>query len=416
MNWKRILLIVGFIAFVILFAVILYFLFFATRPKPATPPAEVIPVTGLPSIEGKERIPSSRPQQQAVPPSETALPEGVIPIAPELPATAAESQGGPVRMALVQTNKSIGNTLAADGESLITFDANSGLAYRIKPDGSSERLTDKTFAGAYNVEWSPQADRAVFQFPDNSNIVYDFNRSKTFVLPKHWDKLRFSPDGSQLVFKSLGDDPQNQWLAVSNIDGTGARGVENMGDKAGLFTASWSPSDQIVGSFRDGVSYDRQKIYFIGKNKESFDSTTIEGRGFEYIWSPLGDKILYSVYSSASEYIPELWIMDAIGNSIGTNKRHITIQTWAHKCTFTDNDYAYCAVPKELIIGAGLLPSYGDAGEDVIYKLDLTTGTKTKIAEPPEKHTISKIVVSRDESVLYFTDKDTGQIFKIDLK
>lgn len=415
MNWKRILLVIGFVALVILFAVILYFLFFAPRPKPSIPPSQVVPPIGLPTIPGQDRV-QPTPAVPARPPSEVTIPENVIPIGTELPATAVESQGGPVRMALVQTNKNLNTALAPDGKTLVTFDALSGLVYRISPNGKSEKITDKTFAGAYNVEWSGQADKAIFQFPDNSNIVYDFNRSKTYVLPKHWDKMRFSPDGNQLIFKSLGDDPENQWLAISNIDGTGARGVENMGVKAGLFTASWSPSDQIVGSFRDGVSYDRQKIYFIGKNKESFDSTTIDGRGFEYIWSPLGDKIMYSVYSSASEYMPELWMMDAIGNSIGTNKRRITIQTWAHKCTFTDNDNAYCAVPKELIIGAGLMPSYGDAGEDVIYKLDLTTGTKTKIAEPPERHTISKVTASRDESVLYFTDKDTGQIFKIDLK
>ena len=108
--------------------------------------------------------------------------------------------------------------------------------------------------------------------------------------------------------------------------------------------------------------------------------------------------------------------MDAIGESIGNNKRHITVQTWAHKCTFSNNTTVYCAVPKELITGAGLLPSYGDAGEDHIYKLDLITGTKEKIAEPPERHTISSIIVSQDESLLYFTDKNSGQMYKIDLK
>lgn len=412
MNWKRILLIIGFILLIVVIAVLLYFLFFA--PKKPTPPPVPTPTPGiLPAIPGAERVPTPIRLPPATP---STLVPGVPVIGAELPSTAQEAVGGKVRMALVQANNSLNPRLAQDGKSIVTFDSTNGKAYRIGSDGSLSPLTEQTFTGAYNVKFSPQADKAVFQFPDDSNIVYDFANKKSYVLPKHWDKFDFSPSGDQLSFKSLGDDPDNQWLAISNIDGSGARGIENMGDKAGLFTPSWSPSDQIVGSFRDGVDFNRQKIYFIGKNKENFKSTTIDGRGLEYIWSPNGDKILYSVYSTQSEYNPELWIMDAIGESIGNNKRHITVQTWAHKCAFTTNETVYCAVPKQLITGAGLLPSYGDKEEDHIYKLDLTTGTKEKIAEPSERHTISTIIVSQDESVLYFTDKDTGQIFKIDLK
>ncbi|MEK7648786.1 MAG: hypothetical protein AAB400_02590 [Patescibacteria group bacterium] len=417
MNWKRILLILGFILLVIVFAVLLYFLFFAPKKPAPLPVVPAVPIGGLPTVPGADRPPI--PPGAPTPPTPTP-PVGLAPDIPvvgrELPPTAQLAQGGPVRMAILETNKNINPRLASDGKSLVTFDSSTGKAYRVTPNGVLEPLTDQSFAGAYNVKFSPQADKAVFQFPDTSNIVYDFTNKKSYVLPKHWDTFDFSPAGDQLAFKSLGDDPDNQWLAISNIDGTGARGIEHLGAKAGLFTPSWSPSDQIVGSFREGVDFNRQKIFFIGKNKENFRSMIIDGRGLEYIWSPDGDKILYSIYTTQSEYNPELWIIDAIGESIGNNKRHITVQTWAHKCTFTNNNTAYCAVPKELITGAGLLPSYGDTGEDEIYKLDLTTGTKTKIAEPSERHTISSIVVSKDETLLYFTDKDTGQIYKIDLK
>lgn len=414
MNWRRILLIIGFILLIIVLGILLYFLFFAPKKPAPAPVVPSVPTGGLPTIPGGERpvAPAIIPQPQA--PSELA--PGVQVIGAELPPNAQQAVGGKVRAALVQQNKNLNPRLAADGRSVATFDTVTGKAYRIAPDGTLTTLTEQTFAGAYSVKFSPQTDRAVFQFPDNSNLAYDFTNKKSYVLPKHWDKFEFSPTGDQLSFKSLGDDPDNQWLAIANIDGSGARGIENMGNKAGLFTPSWSPSDQIVGSFRDGIDFNRQKIYFIGKNKENFRSTNIEGRGLEYIWAPDGDKILYSVYSTQSDYNPELWVMDAIGESIGNNKRHITVQTWAHKCAFVDNNTLYCAVPKELITGAGLLPLYADKEEDHIYKLDLTSGVKTKIAEPPERHTISSIVVARDESVLYFTDKDTGQIYKMDLK
>ena len=107
--------------------------------------------------------------------------------------------------------------------------------------------------------------------------------------------------------------------------------------------------------------------------------------------------------------------MNALGDEIGDNRRRLKLNTWAHKCAFADNETVYCAVPVTLKDGAGLLPSYGDVEEDHIYRIDLTTGYRQRIAMPAEKHTIQTLVVSKDQDVLYFVDKFEGNLFKIDL-
>lgn len=404
--WKRILLIIGFVIVVILLALLLYYVFFRPPKKPpviVTPPP---PISGLPSA-GEYTV---QPRPTPIP----TTPPTVI-LREEIPATAQEAQGGPVQIQEIQQGSNRSTHLDGDGKSVVTFDEFSGTFYRVGPDGVPTKMSEQKFTGAQEITWTPQADKAFIQFPDGSNIVYDFEKQRQTTVPPHWNEPSFSPDGDQMSFKSLAEDPDNRWFAVANADGTNARAVEPLLKKAGLFIPSWSPSGQVAGFFHEGVDFDRQKLFFLGLNGENFKAAVVPGRGLELKWSPRGDRLLFSVYSRSSAFKPELWIVDALGDAIGNNRKRLRLNTWAHKCTFADNDTVYCAVPLTLEEGAGLLPTWGDSGEDHIYKVDLETGERTKVAQPPEKRTMDSIVVSKDQDVLYFVDKNEGNLFKIDL-
>lgn len=424
-NWKRIALILGFIFIVILFAYLLYRFFFATPPAPpiVPPPAEELPpVTGL--IPGERRIsPPSLIEKKVRPapgPNEAIItPTEEITVPPTERAlvleTARDPLNNPLPVRQIQEDMNINPQLASDGRSIATFDSYTGEFLRIQPDGTPERMTDKTFVGAEKVTWSPDSTKAVMKFIDLSTVVYDFEKKKQYVLPEHWDEFTFSPDGKQLAFKSIPKAPENRWIVITNPDGSGPQLIAPMGDRNGTFEVSWSPSDQIVAYYRRGEDRDRQKIYFVGKYDENFKSMIVNGRSIVSQWSPGGEQLLYSGYTVDSELKPELWIIDAIGDSIGSNQRFLGVQTWADKCTFADTSTLYCAVPKELIRGAGLIRAAGDTGEDEIYKINTTNGYKERIASFDVKHTIQKIILSSDQSILYFVDKDSGNIFQIQL-
>jgi len=414
MDWKRILLIIGFLLLVGAIGFLLYLFFFAPPPPPQEPekPPEII--TGLPEA-GPAQPPVLRPEVPTTP-TGVALPVGGEVVAqPALPATASEAQGGAVQIKELEPDRALAPTLAADGENIVSFDIYDGTFTRFTPDGQAEKLTDQTFLGAEEIQWSPDAKRAVIGFIDESNIVYDFETKQQITLPKHWENFDFSPSGKEMVFKSLANDVENRFLVIANDDGSGARALESLGERAGLFDVKWSPSDQVVAIVREGIDGSRQRLYFVGKNGENFKSAVVEGRGLEMKWSPQGDRLLYSGYTAESEFKPELWIMNALGESIGSGRQPLKVQTWAEKCSFGDNETLYCAVPKTMERGAGLLKSVGDTNEDAIYKIDLTTGSKVKLAEPPEPHTMGQIVISKDQSVLYFTDKDTGRLYSMRL-
>jgi len=142
----------------------------------------------------------------------------------------------------------------------------------------------------------------------------------------------------------------------------------------------------------------------------------IEGRGFQPQWSPEGDQLLYSVYSSKNDLKPMLWIVNAQGENIGTGRKSLNVETWAEKCTFANNSDLYCAVPEKLDEGAGLFPELAKNTTDRLYKIDTKTGLKKLIAIPDEKYNMSNLIISENGNNLYFTDETTKRIYKIQLQ
>jgi hypothetical protein len=142
----------------------------------------------------------------------------------------------------------------------------------------------------------------------------------------------------------------------------------------------------------------------------------VEGLDFRPKWAPTGKQLLYSVASSTTDWRPQLWVVDAQGDSIGANRKSINLDTWVDKCGFADAGTLYCAVPRNLPSGAGLDQGQTDTGTDDIYKVDLSTGLTSLAAVPQGDHTIGTVMISPDKSSLYFTDKGSGQINKINLK
>ncbi|MDP2766944.1 MAG: hypothetical protein Q8O41_05785, partial [Candidatus Methanoperedens sp.] len=249
-----------------------------------------------------------------------------------------------------------------------------------------------------------------------ANIVYDFASDKQLTLPAHWKDFDFSPSGRQIVMKSIGLDPNNRWLSVVNSDGSKARRVEALGDKDDTVHPSWSPNGQTIAMYTEGIDFDRQEVFFVGLNNENFKSMEVEGRGFQSRWSPAGEQLLYSVYSSQTDLKPALWIANSQGENIGSGRKSLNIETWAEKCVFADSANLYCAVPEKLEEGAGLFPEMADNTRDNLYKIDVKTGLKKLVAVPDGEYNMSNLIISENGQYLYFTDKTTGNLRKIQLK
>lgn len=408
-KYKKIFIVVGFLAICFILGYLIYALFFKAMigPEPGSEPVtDPSGVSGFPgAIDGPGNIISGDP-------SSTKGEEGykIFPEASEI------ALGGLTKTKSLNDSPSFEPTLSSNGENIQYYNQDDNKFYKIDKYGETTLLSDKVFHNAESIAWSNNKNKAVIEYPDGANIVYNFDTKTQVTLPQHWKEFEFAPNSDQIVMKSMGQNEENRWLAIVNDNGSKVRAIEALGDKDSTVYPSWSPNGQSIAMFTEGKGFDQQELYFVGLNGENFKSTTIEGRGFTPLWSQEGNRLLYSVYTTENEMKPELWIVDAEGDTISNNRQKLNIETWASKCSFANNTELYCAVPQSLEKGAGLFPELADNSIDRLYKINTKTGLKKLVAIPDQNFNISNLIVSKDNSYLYFTDKSTGSLHQIKLK
>lgn len=410
-KYQKLFIAVGFLLLTLIMGYLLYSLFF----KPLTENEEIKPEenqtatsTGLPAAkEGKGNIISTST-------GENQLAGEKLNDIGQKPSDFAS--GGVTETTSLNEGNTQAATLAENGTDVKYYDNKEGKFYQVDKNGNRTELTGQVFYNVETVSWSPDKNKAILEYPDGANIIYDFKSKKQTTLPKHWEDFGFSPDGKQLVLKSLGLDEDNRWLAIANSDGSNVKPIESLGDNEEVVYPDWSPNNQVIATFTEGTNFDQQEVYFVGLNNENFKSTTIDGRGFIPKWTPGGDRLVYSVYSSTNDMKPELWIVNAQGENIGSGRKDLNISTWADKCTFSGKTELYCAVPESLPEGAGLFRELANGVNDRLYKIDLETGVKKMIAVPNGNYTMKDLMVTDNGYYLYFTDQNTGKENKIKLK
>lgn len=404
-KYKRVFLILAFLLIVVGIAYFLYLSFFKASLGPAKQP------TTTPAGPGGQLTPAQVGPGQVITEPETETQVGIEEAKP-----AEIADGGLTKTTKVSEAPALKPTISGNGTDVNFYNKDDGKFYRLDPNGQATPLTDKVFHNVQNITWAPGKNKAILEYPDGANIVYDFNTGKQATLPKHWEDFNFSPDGNKIISKSIGLDVENRWLAISNSDGSGSKPLEFIGKNADSVYTDWSPNNDIVAMYTRGIDFDRQEVFFVGLNKENFKSTIVEGRGFEPMWSESGDQLAYSVYSLSGDIKPELWVVDAQGDSIGANRKKIGLQTWASKCTFSDSATMYCGVPEYLDEGAGLFPEMAQKTKDDLYKVNIRTGEKELIAIPDNSYNMSNLIISQDGKNLYFTDANSSLLHKIELQ
>jgi len=411
---KRLIFIIGFSLITILLGYALFRVFFSDKPLIA------------PVGPGTEDLTDDGP---AFPVADIGDPIGSIPdtgdttlpISPDI--TPDTEEGTPSlrgvtvspQLSQVFINDIEGFNVNSNGQ-VQFYDTSEQKFYKTLANGEIKEIDEKIFYNVEQVNWSPTTDEAILEYPDGSNIYYNFETKKQVTLPQHWEEFSFSKTGSKIAAKSVGYSEDNQWLVTADPTGKNVSLIEPMGDNADKVIVDWSPNNEIVALSLTGeaLGADRQELLFVGLNGENYQSTVVEGRGLVTEWDPDGQKLLYSVYNERSELKPELWIVNAAPNNIGTNRKMLKLNTWADKCTFADERYVYCGVPTELPTGAGLAPELADSTADQIYRVDTVTNSKT-IIDTEDYFVVETMKYDEKNNQLIFTDKVTEGLFTLAL-
>jgi hypothetical protein len=410
---KRILLAILFVLAVGAVAYLLFVFFFRPAPVDEVPVADPSTNAGLPGQLPNVNQPLDTTNQQTGQntPTDTGLPE-----------IDTVANGGETLTTTLTPNVDAADPEVAQDGTVRYYDARDGQFYRVDTGGNIRQIGSAQFPNVESVEWAPTTDEAILEFPDGSNIYYDFLSDNQATLPKEYEDFTFSPSSDSIAFKYLHPDEERRVLATSNPDGSEARTLESLGANEDRVKVDWSPTGKVAAQYSEFIDLNRQNLGFIGLNKENFRGVVVSGSGLQTQYAPDGQRMLYSTYSSATDYQSTLAIVDADGENIGKNNQPLELRTSADKCAFSpDGASVYCGVPSENEFGSGLEPGVLDSVSDDLYRVDLQTGVSTKIATPVDANgnaqfRVSDLIVSQDSGELVFKDANTEELVTIDLR
>ncbi len=313
------------------------------------------------------------------------------------------ANGGAVLTAQLTSSRVV-SPIVTSGSTVQFYDPRDGKFYTISASGEVALLSDVVFPSAETVLFSNSGDVAALEFPDGTNIVYDFAEKRQTTIPAHFEEFSFSDDGEALVSKSIGT---GNALVTLNNDGTQAKAIADLGTNQDKVTLNWSPANDIVAFSETGSAqsvFGRQEIYLIDTNGKATGTIIVDGGNFSAKWSPSGAGILYSVADYARNERPALWFATTSSSNVGSGRTNLGLETWVEKCTFKDDVTVICAVPRSVPDYSGAEPSIVTEPDDV-YQVNVTTGRITKLASPVSNLRMTNLRLSDDQSILYFTDQ-----------
>jgi len=395
----------------------IYYLFFRA-PAEVVPEEEVVtPPGGLPGVpaEGLPGEVVEVPGEVALP-GIAELPESVTKIEAPVSDISTVARGGITQVTTTFAQPLRDMAVPEGQNNPVLYDRVDGYFYSVNTFGTRTRLSDQRYPNVEDISWSPNADKAILEFPDGTNVLYDFRANKQVSLPKSWQDFEFNDQGTKIAFKDINFNLDYNWLAISDPDGSKQKYIEPIADKGDRIEVNWSKSGHVVATYNKAANSTTTQIHLIGQYGENYRAIDAKGFGVQSKWVPDGRRMIYHGYSIDTDNKPMLYIVDAYGDRVGYNNNALNLNTWIDKCTFEGESTMYCAVPKYLPDNAGFQPTIADEIPDYIYKVDLASGAKSIIAEPELSYTIDSMEVSSDGQYLYFTDKATGGMHYIQLK
>ena len=408
LSGKRLLIVVGFLLLVILMGWGIYFMFFNVGNDISGD--VIVPGGGLPTIgtSGDSNLTGSG----GLPDNSNISNQGQNKIS-------KIAQGGETLATALSENNARGVDISSDGNGINFYDREENKFYFVDENGNKNILSNKEFFGVQNVVWSNDKTSAIIEYPDGNKILYDFSNDKQISLNKNILDAEFSQTNS-IAYKYVTNNINDNWLMVTDENNSEVRAVQALGENSENVQIAWSPNNSVVALYAKSIGPSKSEIFLIGLAEENFKSIEVEGSDFNGAWSPDGKRILYNITNSQNDYKPSLWIVNAQGDDIGRYNLNLGLTTWVDKCVFENSRTVFCAVPKSLTEGAGLFSELFLETDDLIYKIDLTTGRSELIADPifseQDKFSISKLFVSKNSEELFFWDEVTEKIYSIKLK
>ncbi|MEI9966466.1 MAG: hypothetical protein WDN67_02300 [Candidatus Moraniibacteriota bacterium] len=263
------------------------------------------------------------------------------------------------------------------------------------------------------VLWSPKRDKILlligghWYFSDIANkTLVDL---KEGIINTAWNSL------GDKIFYIYRDPSGAQSVNTANPDGSNWQALSDL-PPGGFFLANIPQTPGLSLWKRPSAP---EKTLFERITPGGSPEKLFEGPyGADYLWAPSGDKVAISSSNGPGGESLNVSLIDKQGGGL----RSLAIPTLVSKLAWSrDGGTLYFALPGGLPQGTVLPNDYFGKGlksRDTFWKIDVTTNKKTRLLDTEaigQDFDSSDLFLSPKEDALFFTDRTTKKLYRIDL-
>lgn len=268
------------------------------------------------------------------------------------------------------------------------------------------------------ILWSAKKDKALLLIKQNGATLWYFVRldNKTLVpLKSEISRLSWDNLGEKIFYQYTDPVTKKRTLNSALPDGSDWKKLTDLGSED-FFLAAVPKSSSVSFWARPQASrsFPLESVSVTGENRRTITSGLF---GADYLWSPDGETALVSGSDAASGSGYSLRLIGSDGKT-----SNLTIPTLVSKATWSkDSSTVYYALPGSLPEGTVLPDDYFGKSlhsKDTLWKINVSTGKKTRLVELKETtqaFDTGDFFLSPKEDMLYFTDRATKRLYRIEL-
>lgn len=341
--------------------------------------------------------------------------------APQAKSTSSsDSSAGNGKITAISEEPVLSPVLSGDDTIVKYYSSENGKTFQVGIDGKNKgTISTKELPDLSLVFWSPDKTKVITKFSQAGAAVrfyfYDYAAGRGVQLKSNIDSIAWESN-NKIFYKYYNPSSKERSLNISNPDGTEWVKILDLDLKD--VRISRVPQTSLVSFWT--VPDANTKTILRSASLVGTDDKTLfrEKFGADYKWNGSGTKILMSHTDDADKSKIRL----ALINNMGGEYKNLEIPTLAAKCAWsTDNQTVYYALPGSIPDNSVMPNDYMEkkfTTADTFWKVDTATGEKNRLIELnkiPGKLDAMDLFLNADESLLFFTNRVDGKLYRIDL-
>jgi len=306
-----------------------------------------------------------------------------------------------------------------DGQKVKYYLKNNGYVFESTFDGSERtRLSSNILTNLLKVIWSSSKDKVIAIFDDEGEVkkyLYNYQISKSTLLNQNIRHTAWSPNEDKIAYQYYDSQTEDNNISIANPDGSQWTSV--FPTRMKNLIVEWPSSGQVaIRTKPSGLA--QSVVYTIDLATNDFQKIISETYGLTVLWSPLGDKLLFSETDNRGKNL-KLKIADLTESTI----QELSFVTLPEKCVWSqDNRTLFCAIPKNISTLATLPDDYYKGlivFADDFWRINLDIGEKIQVYATEDEEAASynakRLLLSPLEDYLLFINKRDDRLYSLEL-